>query len=73
MNKLIESVLPVCAWLAPNDGAGFIIHRLAVSVHMLTVTFHVALLKISRKAMQVLVVGQNGLGFRMEEIDIPYA
>ena len=73
VNELIKCVLPIRAGFAPNDGTRFVIDMVAVSVHGFAVAFHVCLLKISGETMQILVVGQNGFGSGIEEIDVPNA
>ena len=66
-------MLAVGARLAPDDGAGLIVDSLAVSVHRFAVALHVALLEVGRKSMQVLVIGQDGLGLGAEKIIVPDA
>lgn len=71
MDQLIERVLTVSPRLAPDDRASLVIHDVAVTVNVLTVGFHVALLEVSGKAMHVLIVRQNCFGFGAEEIVVP--
>src|SRR5208282_6794988 len=66
-------MLAVSAGLAPDDGAGGIIDGMAVAVGALAVGFHVSLLKIGGKTMQILIVGKDGLGLSAEEIVVPDA
>src|SRR5690606_9523160 len=63
VDQLVERVLAVGARLAPDDWASLVIHRVAVTVNVLAVGFHVALLEVGRKAVHVLVVRQNRFGF----------
>lgn len=71
MNQLIERVLTVSARLAPDDWASLVIHRVAVTVHVFTVGFHVALLEVSSKAVHVLVIRQDRFGFSAKEVVVP--
>ena len=71
MDQLVERVLTVGARLAPDDWASLVIHRVAVTVNVLAVGFHVALLEVGRKAVHVLVVRQNRFGFSAEEVVVP--
>ena len=66
-------MLAVGAGLAPDDGAGLVIYFLALLGDIFAVTFHVALLEISGEAGEILVVRQNGLGFRAVEVVVPDA
>ncbi len=71
VNQLIKSVLTIGAGLTPDNGAGFIIDCLAVAVYVFAIAFHIALLEISSKAVHILIVRQNGLGFRIKKIIVP--
>ena len=71
MQKLIKRVLAVGAGLAPEDGAGSIIHMMAVARDALTVALHVALLEIGREVTQILVIRENGVRLRVKEIVVP--
>ena len=71
MDQLVERVLTVGARLAPDDWASLIIHRVTVTVNVLAVGFHVALLEVGRKAVHILVVRQNRFGFSAEEVVVP--
>src|SRR5690606_12757392 len=71
--ELIEGVLTVGARLAPDYWAGLVIDGLPGAVNRLTVALHIALLKICRKPVKVLVVGEDGLRRRAEEIVVPDA
>src|SRR5262249_40351377 len=73
MDELIEGVLPVRAWLTPDDGAGRDVYRLAVTVDVLAVALHVALLKVSGETVHVLIVRQNSLRLSAKEIIVPDA
>ena len=71
VNQLVESMLTVCARLAPDDRSGLIIDPSAPAVHRLAVALHVALLEVGRKSMHILIVGQNHFGLGLEEIVVP--
>src|SRR5690606_3344400 len=72
MNQLVERMLPVGSRFTSNDRSGLIRHALAVTINVFPVAFHIALLKISGKPMQVLIVWQNGMAFCVKEIVVPY-
>ncbi|RNA23317.1 glucosephosphate isomerase [Brachionus plicatilis] len=71
MNQLVESMLSIGAWLAPNYRTCAVINLLIVAGHKFTIRFHVTLLEISSKAMQVLVIGQNCMRFRSMKVCVP--
>src|SRR5580658_4605517 len=71
MDELVERVLPVGAGLAPVNGARFVIHARALESYVLAVALHGELLQVSRETLEVLLVGQNGNGVRIEKVDIP--
>ena len=73
VNQLVKGMLAVGAWFTPDNRAGLVRHGLAASIHVLAIAFHVALLEIGGKAMQVLIVWENGFCFRFEEVIIPDA
>lgn len=74
MDELEEGVLPIGARLSPNDWTGGIRHRLGIAFrHRLPIAFHVTLLEISSKSMQILIVRQNGVSACIIEIGIPDA
>ncbi len=54
-------------------GPGLIAELFAVAIDGFAVAFHVALLKIGRKTMHVLIIGQNGFRLGAEEIVVPDA
>jgi len=56
MNELVKSVLAVSAGLTPDDWPCLIVDRITVAVNRFSVTFHVALLEISRKPVKILIV-----------------
>src|SRR6266511_1943356 len=71
MDELIEGMLPVGARLTPDDGAGRDVYRLAVTVDVLAVALHVALLKVGGETVHVLVIRQNRLRLGAKEIVVP--
>ena len=71
VDQLVERVLAVSARLTPDDWTRLVIHRVAVTVNVLTVGFHIALLEVGRKAMHVLVVRQDRFGFSAKEVVVP--
>ncbi|MNH85443.1 hypothetical protein D3C73_378840 [compost metagenome] len=73
MDQLIERMLAVGAWFTPDNRAGLVIYRVAVTVNVFAVRLHVALLEISGKTMHILVVRQDRFGFCAEEIVVPDA
>jgi len=73
VQQLIEGMLAVDAAGPPDDGARVIVHPLAVAVDRLAVAFHVGLLQIGGQTAQGVVVGQDGLRLRAEEIVVPDA
>lgn len=66
-------MLAVCAGFAEQNRTGCIGDGLAVFGNAFAVGFHVGLLQIGGQAVQILVVRQNGIRFRAEEIMVPYA
>src|SRR5216683_7902789 len=56
VDELIEGVLSVSARFTPDDGAGRDVYWLAITVDVLAVTLHVALLKVSGETVHVLII-----------------
>src|SRR5262249_60132826 len=73
MDELIEGVLSVGARFTPDDGASRDVDHFAVTVNVLTVTLHVALLKVSGETVHVLIIRQNCLRLGTKEIIVPDA
>eukprot|EP00760_Papus_ankaliazontas_P006658 PhM_4_TR13129/c0_g1_i1/m.69410 len=73
MDELVEGVLAIGARLSPHNGSSRHIHPTAVTGNVLTIALHVPLLQVGRKAVQVLVVGEDRLRLGVEEIVIPDA
>mmetsp|Transcript_44166 Transcript_44166/g.111286 ORF Transcript_44166/g.111286 Transcript_44166/m.111286 type:complete len:224 (-) Transcript_44166:988-1659(-) len=75
MDQLVEGMLPVGARLTPDhrtcavaelgDGA-------ALSVHTLSVALHVHLLEVGSEAVQVLIVGQDGVCLCVTKVVVPH-
>ena len=73
VNQLVKCVLPVGARFAPNDRACLILNRRPAAIYTFAIAFHIALLEIRSKAVQVLVVRQDGFSCRPEKIVVPDA
>jgi len=71
MDQLIKCMLSVCARFPPDDRAGLVRYSLPFSINIFTVTFHISLLEISSKAVQVLIIGEYSFRFCLEEIIVP--
>ena len=71
MDQLIEGMLAVGAGLAPIDGAGVVADFSAFERYMFAVAFHRQLLQVGWEALEVLLIGQDGNGLRVEEIGVP--
>lgn len=54
MNKLVECVLPVCAWLSPDNWAGLVVAFLTAPGNILPIALHIALLEVGGKSVHVL-------------------
>jgi hypothetical protein len=59
VDQLVKRMLSVCARLAPDYRACQVVHSCPVSVDTLAITFHITLLKIGGKTVQVLVIWKN--------------
>src|SRR5688500_13487786 len=71
MQKLKECMLSVGARLTPDHRAGGIVHTAAVATHRLAVALHVALLEVSSKPAQMLIVREQGKGRGTQEVPVP--
>ena len=71
MNKLVERVLPVGARLAPDDRRSLVVYGLAVERHVLAVAFHLELLQVRRKALEIVRVRHDADGLRAEKVVVP--
>ena len=72
MNELVEGVLTVCPGLPPHDGAGAVGDPGPGPGHVLPVALHVALLEVGCESVQILIVGQQGVGLRPVEVGVPH-
>lgn len=54
MNKLIESMLPIRAWLSPSYGTCGVVYPLPWSGNVFAIAFHVSLLEVCWEPVQVL-------------------
>ena len=68
---LVKRMLSVGTRLSPDDGSRLIGQFMASSVYRLAVAFHISLLKIGWKTVQVLVIGQDCLRLGAEKIGVP--
>src|SRR5262245_22726126 len=71
MDQLVKRMLAVGSRLAPIDGTGIVIDPLTIDSHMFAVAFHRQLLKISRKSLEILLIGQHRHGLCAEEVVVP--
>src|SRR6266481_3027667 len=71
VDELVKRMLPVGSGFAPEDGSRLIIDRSPVKRHMLAVRLHRELLQISRKPLEVLIVGKDADGLRTKKIVVP--
>src|SRR4030095_16110631 len=71
MQQLDEGMLSILSGRAPDDRCGCIIHRPAIARYPFPVAFHLELLEVIRKQAQGLVVRQNSMRGRSEEVDVP--
>lgn len=73
MDQLVKGVLTVGTRLTDNPGASAVRNSLTVSVPVLAVGLHVALLEVRGEAVHVLVVGEDGVNLGIEKVDVPDA
>src|SRR5690606_11428670 len=73
VNQLVKCMLSVGARLTPDNRTGLIHDGMAIAVHRFSVALHVSLLKVSREAVEILVVGENCLRGSSEKVVIPDA
>ena len=71
MHELVKGMLSVRARFSPDDGPRLIVHLTALAVDILPVGFHVCLLQICGKPVQILIIGENGMGLDSEKIVVP--
>src|SRR5664279_169161 len=71
MNQLVEGMLSVCTRLPPVDWSGLNNHLSPIQSDVLSIALHRQLLKIGRKAFQVLFIRKNSNSLRIKKIVIP--
>src|SRR5690606_33778176 len=71
MNQLVERMLPICPRLTPDYRPCLIVYALPIAVDILSIAFHIALLEVCRKAMQVLIIRQYCMTFCLEKVVVP--
>src|SRR5215467_8751651 len=69
--QLVEGVLAVRPRLAPEDRSRLIVDGRAIQRHVLAVALHGQLLQIGRKALEILLVGEDADRLRPEEVVVP--
>ena len=72
MDQLIEGVLAVGAGFTPEHFTGCVVDEGAVGAYGLAVGLHGQLLQVCGETVQVLVVGQNRVGFSTQEVHVPH-
>ena len=73
MQQLVKGVLAIRAGLSPDDRPGLVGEMLTVPSNRFSVTLHVALLKVRRKPMHILIVWQDHFGLCSKEVAVPDA
>src|SRR5215813_14177738 len=71
VDQLVKRMLTVGSRLPPIDWTRIVIDPLTIESHMFAVALHGQLLQISRKALEILLIGQHGHGLRAEEVVVP--
>src|SRR5262245_12661352 len=71
MNQLVKRMLTVGSRLAPIDGSRIVVDFFTIESYMFAVAFHRQLLQISRKALEILLIGKNRHGLCAEEVVVP--
>ena len=72
VDQLVEAVLAVRPGLAPVDRPGVVVDGRPVERHVLAVGLHRQLLQVGGEALEVLVVGHDADGLRVEEVAVPH-
>lgn len=73
VDELVKGVLAVSAGFAPDHRTGGVVDVMTAAVDALAIALHVALLEIGGEAVEILVVGQDGLRGGAVEIIVPDA
>src|SRR5690606_7956494 len=63
----------ICAGFTPDNRPRCIVYIRSIAAYRLTVAFHIPLLEVRSKPVQVLVVGEDGFGRGSKKISIPDA
>src|SRR5690606_32866900 len=71
MNQLVERMLPICPRLTPDHRPCLIVYALPIAIDILSIAFHIALLEVCRKAMQVLIIRQYCMTVWVGEVVVP--
>uniref|UniRef100_A0A2D4N154 Uncharacterized protein n=1 Tax=Micrurus spixii TaxID=129469 RepID=A0A2D4N154_9SAUR len=71
MNQLVEGMLSIGSRFAPHDWSSIIVHTGALPCDVLPIRLHIPLLKVSSKAVHVLVIGQQRMSFCAVTVDVP--
>src|SRR5512132_2600301 len=71
VDQLVKRMLTVGSRLAPIDGSGIVVDFFPIESYMFAVAFHRQLLQISRKALEILLIGQHRHGLCAEEVVVP--
>src|SRR5262249_17905631 len=71
VDQLVKRMLTVGSRLAPIDGTCIVVDFFTTESYMLAVAFHGQLLQISRKALEILLIGKNRHGLCAEEVVVP--
>src|SRR5215510_3571125 len=71
VDQLIEGVLSIGPWFAPVDWTSVKGHPVAIESHMFAVALHRQLLEICGKALQILLIREDGNRLGAEEVVVP--
>lgn len=71
VDELVECVLAVGTGLSPDDGSRFVVYKVSCLGNRLSVGFHVSLLEVIGKLVQVLVVRQQCLCLGAVKVIVP--
>lgn len=71
VDQLVKRMLAIGAGFTPDHRTRVPTYWLSVAVNALPVALHIALLEIGGKTVHILVIGQDRLRLRSEEIGIP--
>src|SRR5215471_12077935 len=71
MDQLIKGVLSIGSWFTPIDKASIADDRFPIECDVFSIALHCQLLEICGKALQVLLIRQNGNCLSIEEVVVP--